>query len=369
MRLVRDHQVKIRGRKEAAVLVVKEQRLHRGDDDLGPAPVVAVLLVDHALVIVLEQEDKRPLRLVFQLQPVHQEEHATGVAAAQKELDDSGGGQRLARAGRHLKQKAVSARIGAALQGVHGAQLIGAQKAQAIGLDKGPPLRLVLPAGLVGVGGHLRRRDIARAHIFVHQPSAVGGEGAVALERFLRWEVADQRRVAALQIPQVMQDAVGENDETAVAAARILARLLLADQRVFVLCLGLQHGQGRPALVEQQKIDETVGRLLKILAQRVNMRVRQLDVWLQLNVGAALGVVKKTPPRLFEQLVDADARFGFFSRHVDSRGLNGCGRCEDCSTPPGPTGIRQRRQGVFQLFGGRRVRCCADLCHARTMRE
>ena len=46
VRFVGDHQVEVGRREELLVLVVEQQRLDRGDDDLGLAPVVAVLLVD-----------------------------------------------------------------------------------------------------------------------------------------------------------------------------------------------------------------------------------------------------------------------------------------------------------------------------------
>jgi hypothetical protein len=77
-------------------------------------------------------------RLVFQFQPVHQKEHAAGVAGAQEELDDGGGGERLAGAGGHFEQEAVFAlALTAALHGVHdGLELVGAQEAQAVGSMK-----------------------------------------------------------------------------------------------------------------------------------------------------------------------------------------------------------------------------------------
>ena len=49
VRFVGNDQIEIGRRKELLVLVVEQQRLHGGDDDLGLAPVVAVLLVDDRL--------------------------------------------------------------------------------------------------------------------------------------------------------------------------------------------------------------------------------------------------------------------------------------------------------------------------------
>jgi hypothetical protein len=54
VRFVGNHQIEIGRRKQAPVLVVEQQRLHGGDDDLGLAPVVAAFLVDHRCVVVLE---------------------------------------------------------------------------------------------------------------------------------------------------------------------------------------------------------------------------------------------------------------------------------------------------------------------------
>ena len=109
VRFVGDDEVEVGRREEPLVLVVEEQRLHRGDDDLRAPPVVAVLLVDHRLEVGGQQRGEGLLGLVFQFEAVHQEQHAPGVAGAQEELDDGGGGQRLAGAGGHLEEEAVLA--------------------------------------------------------------------------------------------------------------------------------------------------------------------------------------------------------------------------------------------------------------------
>ena len=51
VRFVGDHQVEVGRREELLVLVVEEQRLHGGDDDLRAVPVVPVLLVDDRLEV------------------------------------------------------------------------------------------------------------------------------------------------------------------------------------------------------------------------------------------------------------------------------------------------------------------------------
>lgn len=83
VRFVGDNQVKVR-RRELLVLVPVEQALHRGDNNLGLAPVAPVFFVDGGLVVVLEQEDESLVGLVLQFQTVHQKEHTPGIAGAQK---------------------------------------------------------------------------------------------------------------------------------------------------------------------------------------------------------------------------------------------------------------------------------------------
>ena len=186
VRLVRNHEVEIRGRKEPPVLVVEEQRLHRADHDVGGPPVVAALLVDDRAEIVAEQLAEHALRLRLQLQPVHQEERAAGVAGAQEQLDRGGGGERLARARGHLEEEAVGAVARRALQGVDGARLVAAQEAQPAGADELRALVLVPPRRLGGVAGPLRERDVVRAHRLRCQPPAVGRRLAQAFRHRVR---------------------------------------------------------------------------------------------------------------------------------------------------------------------------------------
>ena len=154
VRFVGDDQVEVGRREELLVLVVEQQRLHGGDDDLRPPPVVAVLLVDDRLEVGGEQRDEGLLGLVLQFEPVHEEQHAPGIAGAEEELDDGGGSQRLAGAGGHLEQEAVLAVLDRPLERVDGLQLIGPQKAQLVGLDVAGALGFVPPRRLrIGSSG------------------------------------------------------------------------------------------------------------------------------------------------------------------------------------------------------------------------
>ena len=163
--------------------------------------------------------------------------------------------------------------------------------------------------------GPLREGDVVLADRFDDQPLRVGLEGVVALERFGRRVARDEVRVALFQIPEVVQVAVGEDDEAAFLVLGVLPRLFLADQRVFVFGLGFEHQKRLAGIVEQQEVGESVARLLEVLAEFVKRGLAQLDVRFQSDVGAAGGVVKKTPAGFFKQLVDLDTGFGFLGGH------------------------------------------------------
>ena len=107
VRLVRDHQVEIRGREERPVLVVEKQRLDRADHDLGRAPVVAFFLVDNRLEVGGKQARENLARLLLKLKTVDQKEHAAGVSSPQEQLDYGRGCQRLAGPGGHLEQESI----------------------------------------------------------------------------------------------------------------------------------------------------------------------------------------------------------------------------------------------------------------------
>ena len=109
VRLVGDHEIEVGGREEGLVLVVEQQGLDGRDHDLGRAPVVAPLFVSHRLEVRREQGREDFPGLLLQLEAVHEEQHARGVAGAKEQLDDGRGGERLAGSRGHLEQKAVVA--------------------------------------------------------------------------------------------------------------------------------------------------------------------------------------------------------------------------------------------------------------------
>ncbi len=312
MGFVGNHQIEIGWREQALVFVVEQQRLHGGDDNLGAPPVVAVLLVDHRLKVGGEQRGKGFFGLIFQFKPIHQKQHAPGIAGTQEELDDGGGSQRLAGAGGHLEQEAVFALADRPLQRMDGLELIRPQEAQLVGLDVGRALGLVLPGSFRLVVRALREDDVVVTNFFVRQPRRVRRDLLVADHRIRRGKGGDDVGVAALEIPEVMQVAVGKNDEAAVLRLGIFTRLLLADERIFVLRFGLQHDEWEAFGIEQKKVDEALASFLEILAQRIEVGGLECRVGFKADVGGCAALREETPASRFEQLVDLDAGGGFF---------------------------------------------------------
>ena len=316
VRLVGNHQIEVGRREQALVFVVEQQRLHGGDDDLGAAPVVAVFLVDDGLEVGGQQARKGLFGLVFEFEAIDQKQHPPGVAGAQVQLDDGGGGEGLAGAGGHLEQEAVPALADRPLQRMDGLELVGPQEAQLVGLDVGRALGRVLPAGFRLRSWALREDDVVVADFFVRQPRRVGRDLLVADHRLRGGKGGDDVGVAALQIPEVMQVAVGENDEAAVLRAGVFAGLLLADQRVLVLGLGLQHQQRKALGIQQQEIDEALAGGLEVVAQRVEIVGFERDAGLKPDIGRQRAVGEEAPAGRFQQAVDLDAGGGFLG-HIN----------------------------------------------------
>ena len=100
----------------------------------------------------------------------------------------------------------------------------------------------------------------------------MGLKASEVAQGFGRRELGDQNRVALLQVPEVVQIAVGEDDEADVLRTGVLAGLLLADQRVELLRLRLQDGDRKAAFVQQEIIHVAVGGLLEVVAEVVEGR-------------------------------------------------------------------------------------------------
>ena len=250
-------------------------------------------------------------RLVFEFQAVHEEEHAAGIAGAEEELDDGGGDERLAGAGGHFEEEAVVALGDGLLDRVDGLLLVEAEEAEAVQLDEAGALGFVLPCGFRGVAGALGEDDVVIADGFLDEAFRVGHGLLVAGDGGGRRKRGDDVGVAAFEIPEVMQVAVGEDDEAAVLGLGVFARLLLADERAFVLGLGFEDDEGEALFVEQEEVDEAFGGFLEVLAEGVEVLRLERDAGFKLDVRGAFGIREEAPARGFEQLVDFDAGGGF----------------------------------------------------------
>ena len=213
---VGDDEVEVGGRKELLVFVVEEQRLNSGDDDLGVPPVVAIFFVDDALVVVREDLLERLERLVFELEAVHEEEHTAGVAGTEEELDDGGGGERLAGAGGHFEEETVTTFLGGQLDGGDGLLLVRTQEAKPVDLDEARAFAFILPSGFGGVARALGEDDIVILDGFLDESFRVGSGLLVTDDGGRRRERRDDIRIAAFEVPEIMQVAVGEDHEPAV---------------------------------------------------------------------------------------------------------------------------------------------------------
>src|SRR5450756_658841 len=85
VRFVGDDEIEVGRREELLKLVVEEQGLHGGYDNLRASPVVPVLLVDHRLKVGGEHRCEGLLGLVLQLKAIHKEQNAPHVAGTEKQ--------------------------------------------------------------------------------------------------------------------------------------------------------------------------------------------------------------------------------------------------------------------------------------------
>ncbi len=109
-----------------------------------------------------------------------------------------------------------------------------------------------------------------------------------------------------------MQIAVGEDDEAAVLRLGVFPCLFLADERGLVLGLGFEDDERETFFVEEQEVDEALAGFLEVRPERVEIQRLQCDLGLKLDVRRAFLICEEAPARVFEQLVDLDARGGFF---------------------------------------------------------
>ena len=96
----------------------------------------------------------------------------------------------------------------------------------------------------------------------------IGRDLLVAGDRVGCWKRGDDVRVAAFEVPEVVQVAVGEDDEAAVLGLGVFVGLLLRDERILVLRLGFEDEERKTPGVEQEKVDKPFCGLLEVVTER-----------------------------------------------------------------------------------------------------
>ena len=101
-----------------------------------------------------------------------------------------------------------------------------------------------------------------------------------------------------------MQDPVGENDEAAVLRTGVAACLLLPDQRLLLLGLGLQHQERKSPDVQKEVIYEPPAGLLEVVAQPVEVGGLDIDALLKADVGGPGRFREEAPTGPLQQPVN-----------------------------------------------------------------
>ena len=116
----------------------------------------------------------------------------------------------------------------------YGFLLIEPEEAQTVSVDEAGAFDFIPPGGLGSIARALRENNVVVAHQLFNKTLEIWNGFLVTHHGRGCREGCDEVWVAALKIPEVMQVAVGENDEAAVLRPRIFARLLFTNKRVFV---------------------------------------------------------------------------------------------------------------------------------------
>jgi len=271
------------------------------------------------MIIVLEIIPESLGGLIFEFETVDEKEHAAGVAGAEEELDHRSGNQGFAGTGGHLEEEAVLALPDGALDRLDGGELIGPEKAELVVLDERLAPGFIEPGGIAGVFGHLGQSDIVAAGELAGEFLQIGLEFGYAGDSPGRGEAGDQLGIAAFGVPEIVEVAVGEDDEAAVLGTGVLARLLLAEEGILVCGLGLEDNEREAMFIEEEEIDIAVPALFEIVAPGVLGEGSDFGMILEEDIGfgVAVGRIEKPPSGFLEELIDLDPRPGFFLGHID----------------------------------------------------
>jgi len=98
----------------------------------------------------------------------------------------------------------------------------------------------------------LGANDVVLADLLLDQPLRIGRDLLVAGDRVRCRKRGNDVGVAPFEIPEVVQVAVGKDDEAAVLGLGVLAGLLFGDERILVLGFGFEDEE-REALASSKR--------------------------------------------------------------------------------------------------------------------
>ena len=150
---------------------------------------------------------------------------------------------------------------------------------------------------------------LVRFNALVYEPERVGSDFRVARDRVGRRKDADNVRVAAFEVPEVVEVAIGQDNESAalwtwayLLACSLPTKGFLSDD------LASSTTSGNPRESSSRKSMKAVASLLEVLTQVFEIGRREGYALLQSNVGGLVPIWEEPPSCLLQQVVDSDAR-------------------------------------------------------------
>ncbi len=174
-------------------------------------------------------------------------------------------------------------------------ELVFTQDAQLLIAQILGALGFIDPTGVAQVMGVLAEGDEIRADGFGGEAVWVGLKCAAMLDGFAGGELGDELGAAVLEIPEVMDVAVGEDDEAHVFGVGVGAGLFLADEGVLTLALGFENNEGKAVLIEEDVIGVAVGCRFEVAAELIEVVAGDGGDAFKLDSGGAVLVREETP--------------------------------------------------------------------------
>ena len=190
--------------------------------------------------------------------------------------------------GGHLEQKAGVALVRAGLQFAHCFDLIITQ--------------------IVRV---LRDGDEIRFDRFLRKAAWIGLEGAAVADGFARGELGDDLGVAVFEIPEIVNIAIGEDDKAHVLGIGVGARLLFADEGIFLLPFSFDDEEGKVVLIEEKVIGIPLAGMLEVLTEGIEIMLGDGCAGFEMDGGRAVLIREEAPASGAQECVDLDACLGF----------------------------------------------------------